>query len=87
MLKCASVFLIVRPLHDVHEIKAHESDPVRPSFRQQNSTRIRKADFDEIWFGLAGYPKIVLSNFIQSVLPTWRTFEVGATLLPLNIGP
>jgi hypothetical protein len=33
-------------------------------------------DFDEIWYGchaIEDYPKIALLNFIQPVIPIWRT--------------
>jgi hypothetical protein len=39
----------------------------------------RWTDLDEIWYGcyaLGAYPKIVLFNFLQSVVPTWRTNEL-----------
>jgi hypothetical protein len=35
-------------------------------------------DFDEIWYGhyaTGGYPKIVLFNFLDSVIPTWWMHE------------
>jgi hypothetical protein len=45
-------------------------------------------DLDEIWYGCyatGDYPKIVLLNFLQPVIPTWReqTYEVGSALAPL----
>jgi hypothetical protein len=36
----------------------------------------RRTDFDEIWYGrhaIDDYPKIVLSNFLQSTTAAWRT--------------
>jgi hypothetical protein len=51
----------MRSLHDVHAGKAYEADPVRPSVRMIQLEN-RWTDCDEIWYGLAGYPKIVLSN-------------------------
>jgi hypothetical protein len=38
-------------------------------------------DFDEIWYGhyaIGGYPKIVHSNFLQLVIPTWQMHELGS---------
>jgi hypothetical protein len=35
----------------------------------------RQADLDETWYGhyaIGDYPKIVLFNFLQSVIPTWQ---------------
>jgi hypothetical protein len=35
----------------------------------------RCVDLDEIWYGLyaiGGYAEIMLLNFLQSVIPTWR---------------
>jgi hypothetical protein len=54
----------------------------------------RLTDLDEIWYGpyaIGIYPKIVLLNFLQSVIATnmadEQTCEVGSTLAPLAIGP
>jgi hypothetical protein len=37
-------------------------------------------DFDEIWCGyytIGGYPKLILFNFLQSVIPIWWTEELS----------
>jgi hypothetical protein len=50
----------------------------------------RWTDLDEIWYGryvIEDYPKILLYNFLQSVIPTAgeQTCEVGSTLAPLKM--
>jgi hypothetical protein len=54
----------------------------------------RLTDLDEIWYeryAIGEYPKIVLFNFLQSVIPTWRTTKNLwgwiDTSAPLAIGP
>jgi hypothetical protein len=68
---------VMASLHYVHEMKAYRTDHVCLSvrlyaciFRLKNL----KEDFDEIWQEpIGGYSKLVHYNFLQSVIPTWRT--------------
>jgi hypothetical protein len=67
--------VIVRYLHDVHEMNAHRAGRVCLSahiFQLKN----RWKDLNETSHGRYAtgiYPKIALSDFLQSVIPTWRT--------------
>jgi hypothetical protein len=77
--------IVMRSLHDVHEMNAYGAGYVclfvRPSARMIQ-LRNRWTDLDEIWYGrhaIGDYPKIVLLNFLQSVIPTWRTNELQFT--------
>jgi hypothetical protein len=39
----------------------------------------RWTDLDETWYGryaIDGFPKLVLSGFLHSVIPTWRSNEL-----------
>jgi hypothetical protein len=61
-------------LHDVHEMNAHKADHFYLSVRIIQLDN-RWTDLDEIWYGrfaIRDYPKIVLFNFLQSVIQTWR---------------
>jgi hypothetical protein len=67
-----------------------------PSIRPPVCLSVRKIKvekrwtyFDEIWYGryaIGGYPKIVLPTIGNTNMADARTYEVGATLPPLNIG-
>jgi hypothetical protein len=69
---------VMRSLHNVHGMNAYRAGHVclfvRPSVRMvqlENSW----TDLDEIWYGdyaIGDYPKIVLLNFLKSVISTWR---------------
>jgi hypothetical protein len=64
----------MRPLHDVHETNAYRAGHVCPSVRMIKLDN-PWTDLNEIWYGryaTGDYPKIVLFNFLQSVIPTWR---------------
>jgi hypothetical protein len=68
----------MRSLHDLHEMNTYRAGHVCLSVRL--SVHIIQlenlwTDVDEICYGryaIGVYPKIVLSNFLQSVIPTWQ---------------
>jgi hypothetical protein len=65
----------MRSLHDVHEMNAYRAEHLSLSVRMIQFEN-RSTDLNEIWYGCCAfgiYPKIVLFNFLQSVIPTWRT--------------
>jgi hypothetical protein len=67
--------VFVPSLHDVHETDAYSADHVCLSVRMIQYEN-RWPDLDEIWhvrYAISVNPKIVLFNFLQSVIPTWRT--------------
>jgi hypothetical protein len=60
---------------NVHKMKAYRASHVCLSVRMIQLEN-RCTDLDEIWYGhyvTRDYPKIILFNFLQSVIPTWRT--------------
>jgi hypothetical protein len=65
------LMIIVHSLHNVHEMNAYRAGQVCVSVHM-----IQQTDLDEIWYGryaIGEYPKILLLNFLQSVIPTWWT--------------
>jgi hypothetical protein len=65
-------------LYDVHEMNAYRADHVYLSVRAIQLEN-RLTDLDDIWYGRYAtgvYPKIILLNFLQSVIPTWRMNEL-----------
>jgi hypothetical protein len=71
----------MRSLHVMHEINiyiyihAYRAGHVCPSVRMIHLEN-RWTDLDEIYYGhydIGDNPKIVLFNFLQLVIPTWRT--------------
>jgi hypothetical protein len=70
--------IIMCSLHDVHELNSRRADRVCPSVRMIQLEN-RWTDLDEIYYGRCAirvYPKIVLLiNFLQLVIPAWRTDE------------
>jgi hypothetical protein len=65
----------MRSLHNVHEMNANRADHVCLSVRMIQLDNLW-TDLDEIWNGyyaIGIFPKIVLFNFLQSIIPTWRT--------------
>jgi hypothetical protein len=68
--------LVMRSLHDVHEMVAYRASHICLSVFRMVQLENRWTDSDEIWYGLyaiGDYPKTVHSKFLQSVIPTWRT--------------
>jgi hypothetical protein len=67
--------MFMHSLRDVHEMVAYRAgQSVCPSVRLQDSTWKMLEDLDEIWHGhyvIWVYPKIIVSSFLQSVVPTW----------------
>jgi hypothetical protein len=66
--------IFMRSLHDVHEMNAGLVMSVCLSIRmiQLESSW---TNLDEMWYGcyaIGDYPKIVLYNFLQLVIPTWQ---------------
>jgi hypothetical protein len=71
---CASS-VVMRYSHDVHETNTCRADHVCLSVRTIQLEKWR-VDFDEMRYGRnasADYPMLVLFNFLQSAIPTWRT--------------
>jgi hypothetical protein len=69
----------MRYFHDMHEMNAYRVGHVDLSVCPHDSTREELDGLDEIWYGcyaIWDYPKIVLYNFLQSVIPTWRANKV-----------
>jgi hypothetical protein len=69
------IMLIMRSLHDMN---AYSADYVCLSI---NMIQLKNCwiDIDEIWYGLYAigvYPKILLFNFLQLVIPIWWTNEL-----------
>jgi hypothetical protein len=65
----------MRSLHDVHEINAKRSGHVCLSVRVIQIEN-RWSDLYGIWcawYATTYVSKIVISNFLQSVISTWRT--------------
>jgi hypothetical protein len=69
----------MRYSHDVLEMNAYRAGhvclSVCPSVRMIQLEN-RWTDLDEIWYGryaTEDYPKIILFNYLQLVIPTWRT--------------
>jgi hypothetical protein len=65
---------ILRSLHDVHEMNAKRAGNVCLSVRMIQLEN-RWTDLDEICYGryaTGDYAKIVLFDFLQKVIPTWR---------------
>jgi hypothetical protein len=61
----------MRSLHDVLDGLVMSICPPVRTIKIEN----RWTDLDEIWYGcyaIGKYPKIVLYDFLQSVIPTWR---------------
>jgi hypothetical protein len=79
-------------LNDVHEMNAYRTGHVclsicmiqlKNHWTELDGIRYRR-------YAIGDYHKIVLYNFQQSVIPTWRgeqTCEVRSTLAPLVVGP
>jgi hypothetical protein len=66
----------MRSLHDVHEMNAYRA---RHVYVRMIQLKDRWTDLDEIWYGryaIGDYPKIVLYNFLQSVMPAWPANEL-----------
>jgi hypothetical protein len=65
-------------LHDVYEMNTNRASHVCLSVRMIQLEN-RWTYLDEIWFGphvIGDYLKIVLLNFLQSVIPPWRTSKL-----------
>jgi hypothetical protein len=67
----------MRSLHDVREMNAYRANHVRLSIHMIQLEN-RWTDLCEIWYGsyvIGVCHKIVLFNFLQSAITTWRTNE------------
>jgi hypothetical protein len=67
------ILLIMHYFHDVHEINAYRADLICLSESPVCMIQFESSwmDLDEIWYGhyaTESYPKIVLFNFLQSVI-------------------
>jgi hypothetical protein len=70
--------VIICSLHNVHEMNVYRAGHCL-SVGLHDSTRDRWTDLDEIWYGhyaTADYPKFILFNFLQLVIPTWQMIKL-----------
>jgi hypothetical protein len=64
--------------NDVHDMNAHRGGHICPSVRMIQVEN-RLTNLDEIWYGryaTGANPKIVIFNFLQSVLPPWQMHKL-----------